>query len=214
MPIDETCNRADDNCDGTIDEGFRAEYVYSTYSALAVHQPGCDGAGQRIGLTCSSAMNRFCAAKDCTTSGFGPLENSGDIAHVACVQADVINTTFTDLAMKHAGCNGVTQRFGPDCGAAIHRFCADQGYVSGYGPVEHNQDAAGVACVSSDVATAISTNYTELSMHHAPCNGVAERFGPNCFAAISRYCRAQGHTTGYGPVENFGDSATIFCIDP
>ena len=34
--------------------------------------------------------------------------------------------------------------------------------------------------------------YAELSSHHAPCDGVGERWGPNCNAAIHRYCSAHG----------------------
>jgi hypothetical protein len=213
-PSAETCNRIDDDCDDIIDEGFRAEYVQSNYAALSSHQAACDGTSERIGLTCNSAMSRFCAARSCTSSGFGPLENSADIVHIACLQAELFQTTFTELASHHAGCNGSMQRFGPDCAAAIHRFCISRAYISGYGPVEHNQDAASVACVSSDIATVIQGTYSQLSMHHSPCNGTTERFGPNCFAAVSRYCKSIGHVSGYGPVENFDDSAAIFCIDP
>jgi hypothetical protein len=213
-PSTETCNRIDDNCDGSTDEGYRAEYINGTYSVLSGHHSDCDGSAQRVGLNCSAAMHRYCATRKCANSGFGPLENSGDIAHLACVQSDVIATTFVELSGHHNGCTGVSQRFGSECNAAIHRFCSGRGYVSGFGPVENLDDAVSVSCVTADVARIISTTYSVLSTHHPPCNGTTERFGPNCFAAISRHCRSLGHIAGYGPLENVGDNAVVFCVDP
>ena len=213
-PMNETCNRLDDDCDGVVDEGFRAIYKYGTYTELSALHSDCDGTSSRIGPFCNAAMHRYCAAQDCNTSGFGPLENSGDNVHVACLQSDILATNFSELVMEHPSCTGVNQRFGPDCAAAIHRKCQSRGYLSGYGPIEISGDQVSIACVNNTVATIIQARYTELTQEHGLCNGSTERFGPNCFAAISRYCRARGHTTGYGPVENFSDNAVIFCIDP
>ncbi len=53
---------------------------------LVNHHGGCDGSTQarRIGPDSNAAMHRFCASQG-RTSGFGPLENSGDTVFVACV---------------------------------------------------------------------------------------------------------------------------------
>jgi len=36
---------------------------------------------------------------------------------------------------------------GCGCNAAIDRYCADHGFVSGFGPIENDGDIAWVACV-------------------------------------------------------------------
>jgi hypothetical protein len=65
----------------------RATTVATSYTALFAHHPGCTGdtADTRFGLACNAAINRFCAARGERT-GFGPVENSGGAATVACVK--------------------------------------------------------------------------------------------------------------------------------
>jgi hypothetical protein len=63
------------------------------------------------------------------------------------------------------------------------------------------------------VGTVINTTYTELSGHHGGCT-INSRIGPDCNAAMHRYCRSLGHVSGYGPVENSGDTAVVTCTDP
>jgi hypothetical protein len=103
-----------------------------------------------------------------------------------------------------------------DCNAAMHRYCRSLGYESGFGPVESGPDFALVTCVASGAATVVATTYTELATRHDGCNGatVPARWGPACNAAINRFCNASGFSTGFGPVENFGDGATVTCVSP
>ncbi len=211
-PADEICNRADDDCDGRTDEGHLAAVVVTAYSTLVGHHDTCDGGNQRIGSGCSAAINRFCGGQGCATTGFGPVENSGDTAVVTCVasvEARVV--PFADLAAHHGPCDGQNQRIGPDCNAAIHRWCRAQGFVSGFGPRESGPDAVHVACVGEG-AEARGTTYAALAGHHQPCDGNWQRIGPDCNAAIHRWCRAQGFESGFGPVENFGGDATVTCL--
>ena len=210
----ETCNASDEDCDGSVDEGFRASAVGVSYaSELAARHAPCDGSGQRWGPDCNAAIHRFCGGRaPCATSGFGPLENSGDYAEIACVAADVRGSTYTALAGHHAGCNGSAQRRGPDCNAAIHRYCQAAGFVSGWGPVENSGDDAYVACVRRGGGRVEHTTYAVLASHHGSCDGSSERNGPACNAAISRYCRALGFVTGFGPVEQAGGNADVVCV--
>lgn len=210
----ETCNRIDDDCDGVVDNGFGATVVNSTYTALRALHAQCDGAGQRLGSDCNAAMHRLCAQNGCTTTGFGPLENSGDTAIVGCVvAAALIDTPFATLAQHHPPCDGAQERLGSNCNAAIHRYCVSMGFTSGFGPLEQSVTNALVGCVAAPKAQTVETTYTVLSGHHAGCTQ-ASRIGPDCNAAINRFCASSGFSTGYGPVENSGDVAFVTCVSP
>lgn len=213
QPQTEVCNRIDDDCNGVLDDGFGVRVEQGDYRVLSGLHPECDGAGQRMGPACNAAIHRYCAASDCGSSGFGPIENSGDVAVLTCTQGPLRNVSFAQLAGIHASCEGTNQVMGPDCNAAMHRFCVSEGFVSGYGPTELTPGGAQVACVGPEIATVVSTTYTALSGHHAGCTA-ARRWGPDCNAAISRFCSAQGHRTGFGPVENSGDGAAVVCVRP
>jgi hypothetical protein len=120
---------------------------------------------------------------------------------------------YSTLVTFHQGCNGSTN-IGPNCNAAIHRFCGSKGFLSGFGPNEVGPSSETVACVPADFAEGIATTYTVLKTFHAACDGGSERAGPNCNAAIHRFCGAHGDLTGFGPVENADDGATIVCLRP
>ncbi len=211
-PSAEICNRIDDDCNGEVDEGLGTEVVESTYSTLVGQHAQCDGSGQRIGPDCNAAFNRFCAAHGCSTTGFGPLENFNDVAVAGCVRATGFDVPYATLATFHPPCDGSGQRIGPDCNAAMHRYCANQpGFVSGFGPAEQSATTALVQCVAADVGTVVQTTYSTLVQHHGGCTQQS-RIGPDCNAAINRFCRSQGHATGWGPVENSGDVAVVTCV--
>jgi hypothetical protein len=74
-------------------------------------------------------------------SGFGPIDR--DPLRIACVSpasADVFADRFTyaDLKARHPGCDGKNEDWGPSCNAAIDRICKENGYATGYGPVERS----------------------------------------------------------------------------
>ena len=210
MPSAEVCDRVDNSCDGIVDEGFTAVSASTTYTVLRSHQPTCDGATEAVGLGCNSAIHAFCsmAAGVCGTSGFGPVEHSGDGAAVTCVAAIIVPTSYTALAAIHDGCTAAT-RYGPACNAAIHRRCAALGHVTGYGPVSASGDVVEIACTPN--AEVIGSTYTELSSHHGGCT-TATRMGGECNAAIHRFCASRGFVSGFGPLENSGDTAVVACV--
>lgn len=214
QPGVEVCNELDDDCNGTIDDGFRVQVENGSYNTLATFGTGCDGAGQRIGLGCNAAMHRQCALTACGTSGFGPLENSGDLAVIACVVAPPSRVvTWAELSAQHAPCNGTGERIGPNCNAAIHRYCAANGYATGFGPVEADEQGATITCLEASAVQVVNTDYPTMTGQHPGCTA-ASRIGPDCNAAISRYCASTGRRTGFGPLENFGDALTVACVVP
>ena len=212
-PAAEACNGVDDDCNGVLDDGFRAHVEDTRYSVLNQYHPGCTTGVARIGADCNAAINRFCATRGCTNTGFGPDENSNDVAHVTCVVADERQVAYAVLWTQHEVCDGQQERIGANCNAAIHRWCASNGFVSGFGPVESGPDEVTLACVSAG-AEVVATAYSELTAHHPPCDGSFQRVGPDCNAAIHRYCRSRGAVSGYGPVENVGDTAVVVCVSP
>ena len=124
--------------------------VSTTYSALATQHGGCHGgtAAARLGPDCNAAMSRSCAAWGLGT-GYGPLENSGDVAIVACTPAaEVFRVPYVELALYEPGCDDVNgERMGSRCSYAIHRACIDRGFTSGHGPIENYMGDAWIACI-------------------------------------------------------------------
>ena len=62
----------------------QATIVQTSYTELSQHHGDCHQNGERIGFNCNAAIHRLCSAQG-YLSGWGPLENSGDVAYVACV---------------------------------------------------------------------------------------------------------------------------------
>jgi hypothetical protein len=60
----------------------------------------------------------------------------------------------------------------------------------------------------------VGTSYSVLRGLHSGCTGDTERLGITCNAAIDRFCIGRGAVTGFGPVENSGDTATVVCLVP
>ena len=61
-----------------------SQVVETTYGALSGFHGPCNQ-GNYIGADCNAAIHRFCAASG-FSSGFGPVEHSGDTAVVTCVR--------------------------------------------------------------------------------------------------------------------------------
>ncbi len=211
----ETCNGVDDDGDGLVDEELAVDFRSVTSEQLASRHPSCQPALTSSWTdNCRSAVHRECAAVGCGPTGIGPIAMAGSSAYgtIACLSSDeavVLETSFTALAAHHEWCTQ-GNAFSRDCNAAIHRWCSASGLVTGYGPIEHSGDLAIVACKPG--ATPYGTTYTEMSAFHPTCNGGAQRSGEECDEAYHRFCRANGHRTGHGPLENSGDVVWVACI--
>ncbi len=121
-----------------------------TYSALGAVHGGCHGgtAAARLGPDCNAAISRTCGAAGLGT-GFGPLENSGDGALLACTPGAVVERLpYTALAAIDPECDDVNgERMGPHCNYAIHRHCVSMGFTTGHGPLENYMGDAWIACI-------------------------------------------------------------------
>ncbi|MCC6995542.1 MAG: hypothetical protein IT370_13110 [Deltaproteobacteria bacterium] len=118
----------------------------TSYAALSLLVPACDGTQERYGPSCVTAVHRYCVAAG-AISGFGPIESSGDSAQVTCLtsaSATVVHTTVATLS-------GFASRCTPDpvsCGVASWNFCEARGYRAGFGPVEVAGPDADVVCLA------------------------------------------------------------------
>jgi hypothetical protein len=209
----EVCDGRDNDCDGTADDGFRVSSHRTSYTELQRHDAGCTAA-VRFGVACNRAAHRFCVARGCASTGFAPIENSGDVAVVACVAGAALrNVTAAALTSLQVACvPGSPHSLG--CNSAIHRYCLGQGFASGFGPVEVNATSSLVACVGGAHVSLVSTTYAVLRGLHQGCTGDTERLGLTCNAAIDRFCAARNALTGFGPAENSGERADVVCIAP
>ena len=216
----EVCNGLDDDKDGEVDEGLDIDLMEATWGQVAAGHGACSVAIDGASGACKAAIKRTCAASPCAVTGFGPvgLDYDDGTATLACLNGEhALNhsTTYTELAARHPGCDGASgRRWGSDCNAAIHRWCAARGEASGYGPVENSGDAAYVVCTPK--ARVKGLKYSEIVSFSdpdlGPCDGTTWRLGPACDAAIHGWCRSQGFETGHGPVENYYDDLVVSCL--
>jgi hypothetical protein len=213
-PPPETCNGLDDDGDGLIDEDIDVDLVDLSFAGMADGHEACDAAFAPVSGACRAAANRICGARDCSVTGWGMVARDvgASTATLACLSADeaiVHETSFTALQAHHGGCLS-HDPVGPDCNAAINRWCASIGERTGFGPLEHSGDVAFVACLPR--ATTFPMSFSELARHAPGCDGAGERMGPTCDIANHLWCREQGFATGYGPLENSGDTSHAACV--
>jgi hypothetical protein len=121
----------------------------TTYTELATLVAACDGATERSGLDCSSAIHRHCVSTG-AASGFGPVASLGDDVTVTCLEsATLLRTDYATLASTFPMCDGTATRGGPQCNTASWLYCASMGHAGGFGPVEVSGTDVDVVCVGS-----------------------------------------------------------------
>ncbi len=184
----------------------RLEVSYAT--DLSAEQPSCDGSDEAFGPDCNAAINRYCSARGCASTGFGPAEHSGDGATVVCVGAEVVLTDFGELGGFDGGCTAGNP-YSLECNHASHLLCDAGGSTTGFGLLENGADIA-VGCTPD--ADLVTTTYAALSALHPGCDGSAPGMGDSCNAAINRLCQGRGAVSGFGPVEVDGPTVTAACV--
>lgn len=210
----EVCNGLDDDRDGTADEGLTTNLLTVSVGSLTAAHESCDPSSDLDSGACHAAIHRTCAGSGCGASGAAGVAFSDNGAQVAisCFDGATgvnVSTSFTELSAYHGGCTASTPR-GPDCFAAVNRYCAARGQTTGYGPVEYSGDDALVVCTPGAAVSA--PGYSGLVGYNAVCDGSTQRMGQDCNEAMHLYCQAQGWLTGFGPLENSGDVAYVACL--
>lgn len=195
-PQTEVCNGADDDCDGVVDNDLTR---------------ACEGACGGGVQVCETGQWSACQAPEPAPETCNGADDDCDGEIDEDIGVDVREVLWTALAAQHFPCDGSSQTYGPDCNAAVNRYCASLDCAAtGFGPVEFRTTDATVTCLPAEDVSLVSSTYTELSREHPVCNGV-ERQGPNCNAAIHRLCANRGMVSGFGPLENSGDGALVAC---
>jgi hypothetical protein len=197
-PAPEACNDRDDDCDGDTDEDLER-------TCTDTFGPGTE--------TCEAGDWTECVGSGPPPETCNGVDDDadGDIDEDLAVHLE----PFTDASFQaegHPACDVRADAWSPACHAAAHRGCAARGCaVTGFGPVELGATDLSVTCLDDTQALPTATTFSELSTHHDGCNA-GYRQGGACNAAISRFCASRGQGTGYGPVENSGDDATVVCV--
>lgn len=118
-----------------------------TYTELQTHHEGC-WPNEMLTGQCNAAARRYCVSRG-YGSGFQNVDRGDGAAEISCVASNVTElrlVTFEELSRYHESCTGDHSISGP-CAAAIRRYCVDQNFAGGFGPVEGDSTAAYVSCL-------------------------------------------------------------------
>jgi len=210
-PPDESCNSLDDDLDGAVDEGLEVFTLEMSIAELSGWHGDCSATDDPVSGACRAASHRACAATACANAGFGivELDTFDSRVVIGCTADPVQAVSYSDLAAQHGGCHS-DNRWGPDCNAAISRWCSATGQTTGFGPVENGYETAYIVC--NPTASTHGLTYTELSQYHSSCDGSTERIGARCAQAMDLWCLDQGALGGHGPLENYYDAVNVACL--
>jgi hypothetical protein len=121
-----------------------------------------------------------------------------------------IQTSFTTLTSYHSGCTSSTA-YSAECRAAVHRYCAATGYVSGYGPVEYAGSTAVVVCLDNQSVVARNSTFAQVTAQDSGCT-ISAINSANCRNAVDLLCAAAGYGNGgFGPLEYTSSGVVYAC---
>lgn len=202
-----------EECWGSECRCERATTVPVTAAELTALDPDCDPTATRPSDSCASAAHRVCADVPCANTGFGPRLDQDSELVVTCTQADLVSTTFDELAGMVADCDGVTSRGGDGCLLAAHEACRARGHGAGFGPVSIAGGVVQIACLD-DVEVAFRPDVAFTSWG---CGAFADggEWDAVCDDVVHRMCPSVTSWSpgGYGrlPADR-PDGANIVCI--
>jgi hypothetical protein len=177
------------------------------YSELAQLQDRCTPA-RPFEAYCDVAIHEWCAGQGCANTGFGPVYQRGDFLGAVCFEGQESKVSPEALAHAAPGCTRGSLT-SASCTTAIHRWCRDQGHVSGFGPTSLSSLLVGVSCV--DDASALKVPWKML--HDFGCSPRTTE-GAGCRLVANRLCVALGFAAGFGPVDVFEEGVVVTCLQP
>ncbi len=185
----------------------------ASYASLSAFEPRCNGSDERFGSSCNAAVHRMCVAQGCTNAGSGS-ETSGAALDATCFSGNIYETTYRSLRRWDSSCDGVADSDGEHCARAIDAYCVSRGDFGGFGPIAITGDALGVTCVPPAGGAIERIPLVAWRSWARTCDGILERWGPDCRFVSQTMCRARGHAGSYGLVSmsSDGTSAEIRCI--
>jgi hypothetical protein len=221
-PTTETCNNLDDDCNGIVDDMLRTEYDFDTYTDLMSRDANCTGSDDPPWLGCNLAIQKFCAAQACRTTGYGFAELGATEGAIMCLSAEQTRevaaadlATFGSCPSPGVSSAPVSQRF--SCQQAIHGYCKSLGFVSGFGPVGSAAATSWtITCLRSGHAVEVATTYDAIAVQFSGCNGPGSPGATpgGCLAGAKRLCQSLNYYAGFGPVANgTGQNTTVICLN-
>jgi hypothetical protein len=211
----EQCNGLDDDCDGAIDEGVQVHVYTVPMADLTAMQPPCASAASGLDV-CLSAAHRWCAQElPCLRSGAGLLSASGGMARVVCFAGEgvFVEESFAQVSAVTGVVFTESEAHMRVAQSGANRFCRQNGYGAGIGPLEHSSGNMFMVCLPSGIGTTESIATSELrALGCDPLTSQVDTLA--CSTASDTACQAMGYLAGFGPVEwNTSDSA-VNCFDP
>ena len=128
------------------------------------------------------------------------------------VQFDVLQNFFPNCSYS----NPFPNQTDGGCVAGVSRFCQSQGYSGGGLPQELYTDVGSVRraetfCVTGTQTNRQFVNVSQINANYPGCNANTLMTG-DCASAIAAFCRAQGASGGYGPLEHVGTDLQVTCL--
>ena len=98
---------------------------------------------------CFTATHQYCNGEG--FNAIGVIQEIGNgVVGVGCIPHSWYNNVpFAELTYYHPGCSSVDKAQEPDCIAAVHRFCSNNGLGQGGAIVELQPFSVAVACISA-----------------------------------------------------------------
>jgi len=216
-PSQDICDGLDNNCDGEVDNHDIVILHDVSIDELKSFSGGCD-LDAPTHFRCQEGIDRFCQAQACTQSGFGPIALDGEIFRIACVsEVQRYTATFLELLFRSEQSCGERGKLDKMvCLRAFHDHCTERRFISGFGPIDVDDNEIGIACLPRG-AVLLERTFDLFRAADEICDMRRRPGGGRvlgCNRAIHRICQNEGHISGYGPIRAHADEglATIVCL--
>ena len=190
-------------------------FTATSISSLMAIDPNCNFSNPSWSLACTMAIHQACVAAG-GVGGIGPMEWNSVTNQVMyqCINAGggaSVGPTYAQLTAAAGSSCTAANALSDICATGAHRYCTGLGYASGF-LVDSGGSFARVDCVGTSAGVVQNITMADLAAQQPACSGsvVADTA---CVGASERWCKANGYSGGFGPVEHSGPAATITCLN-